>query len=144
MNFNFLKNLFSKKQITEEDVIADSISNEEAIPEENHIPVVKTEPDDAPTTIDEPIGTSRTSYNNVNFHILLDNGHAKSTAGKRSPVLDNGTVFYEWEFNRDIVARIAKGLDKLGIKYHILVPEIEKDIALSERANRANQLCKTY
>ena len=77
MNFNFLKSLFGKKQITEEDVIADSISNEEAIPEENHIPVVETEPGTVPTTIDEPIGASRTSYDDVNFHILLDNGHAK-------------------------------------------------------------------
>ena len=144
MNFNFLKNLFGKKQITEEDVIADSISNEEAIHEENHIPVVKSETDYVPTTIDEPIGASRTSYDDVNFHLLLDNGHAKSTAGKHSPALDNGTVFYEWEFNRDIVERIAEGLDKLGIKYHILVPEIEKDVALSERANRANQYCKQY
>lgn len=144
INFNFLKSLFGKKQITEEDVIADSISNEEAVPEENRIPVVKTEPDYVLTINDEPIGTSKASYDDVNFHILLDNGHAKSTAGKHSPTLDNGTVFYEWEFNRDIVARIAKGLDKFGIKYHILVPEIEKDVALSERANRANQYCKQY
>lgn len=144
MNFNFLKKLFGKKQITEEDVIADSISNEEAIPEENYIPVVETDSDYVLTIDDEPIGTSSTSYDDVNYHILLDNGHAKSTAGKRSPKLDDGRIFYEWEFNRDVVARIAKGLDGLKIKYHILVPETEEDISLTERANRANQLCKTY
>ena len=121
MFFNFLKNLFSKKQITEE-----------------------MEPCDVPTVIDEPIGVCRTSYDDVDFHILLDNGHAKSTPGKRSPTLDNGDVFYEWEFNRDVVKRIAEGLDKLGIKYDILVPEVEKDVALCERANRANQYCKEY
>lgn len=121
MFFNFLKNLFSKKQITEE-----------------------TEPCNVPTIIDKPIGTCRTSYDDVDFHILLDNGHAKSTPGKHSPALDNGDVFYEWEFNRDVVGRIAEGLDKLGIKYHILVPEVEKDVALCERANRANQYCKEY
>lgn len=83
-------------------------------------------------------------YDDVNFHILLDNGHAKSTPGKRSPLLDNGERFYEWEFNRDIVRRIANGLDRYGIKYHILVPETEEDVALSVRADRANALCKEY
>jgi N-acetylmuramoyl-L-alanine amidase len=125
-------------------VIADSISNEEAIPEENHIPVVETDSDYVLTINDEPIGTSSTSYDDVNFHILLDNGHAKSTAGKRSPMLDDGRIFYEWEFNRDVVARIAKGLDNLKIKYHIIVPEVDKDIPLSTRADRANAYCKKY
>ena len=76
--------------------------------------------------------------------ILLDNGHAKSTPGKRSPKLDNGTQFFEYEFNRDIVKRIARKLDKLGIKYHILVPEEDVDIPVSVRAQRANEYCKKY
>lgn len=137
MNFNFLKDLFGKKQIDEKKVISDSISNEEMIPEENNIPV-NTSP------YDNPISSGNTQYANTNFVILLDNGHAKSTPGKRSPKLDDGRVFYEYEFNRDVVARIAKGLGKLGIKYHILVPEVEKDIALTTRANRANEYCKKY
>ena len=53
-------------------------------------------------------------------------------------------MFYEWEFNRDVVKRIAAGLEKLGIKYHILVPENDKDISLTTRANRANEYCKKY
>ena len=146
MDLSFLKNLFGKKQITEEEVISDAISNEETIPEENNVPVTEVEPDDEPiiVNVDEPIGSSNTAYDDVNFAVLLDNGHAKSTAGKRSPKMDDGRIFYEWEFNRDVVARIAKGLDKLGIKYHILVPEVEKDVTLTERANRANKLCKAY
>lgn len=76
--------------------------------------------------------------------ILLDNGHAKSTPGKRSPKFEDGYQFFEYEFNRDIVKRIAKKLDILGIKYHILVPEIDRDIALSTRAARANQYCDRY
>lgn len=76
--------------------------------------------------------------------ILLDNGHAQSTQGKRSPLFDDGSRFYEYEFARDIVRRIALELNKLGIKYHILVPEVKEDIALSTRANRANSYCNRY
>lgn len=75
-----------------------------------------------------------------NMVILLDNGHAKSTPGKRSP----DSSFFEYEFNRDIVKRIAKKLDLLGIKYHILVPEVDQDIALSTRAARANNYARQY
>lgn len=72
--------------------------------------------------------------------ILLDNGHASKTPGKRSP----DESLKEYEFNRDVVNRIAKGLDKLNIKYHIIVPEIDNDIALSTRAARVNQYCSKY
>lgn len=88
--------------------------------------------------------TEMKRYENLNFYVLLDNGHASSTAGKRSPVMDNGERFYEWEFNRDVVKRISKGLEELGIKHHILVPENDRDIALTERANRANRYCQKY
>lgn len=71
--------------------------------------------------------------------ILLDNGHGKNTAGKKSP----DKTFEEWEFNRDIVRRLSKMLDKHHIKYHILVPE-DTDVSLSERARRANEYCKVY
>ena len=77
--------------------------------------------------------------------IILDNGHAKSTPGKRSPLFDDGkTRFFEYEFNRDIVKRISKELEKLGIKYFVIVPELEEDIKLTKRANRANEICKKY
>jgi len=76
--------------------------------------------------------------------ILLDNGHAKSTPGKRSPKFPNGSQFFEYEFNRDIVKRIAKRLNELGIQNHILVPEETVDVALSTRAARANAYCDKY
>lgn len=77
--------------------------------------------------------------------IILDNGHAKSTPGKRSPIFDDGkTQFFEYEFNRDIVKRISEKLEKLGIKYYIIVPELEEDIKLTKRANRANKICEKY
>lgn len=136
----FLLKLFGKKdeptETTEEQITENMTTNEEIIPEENNQPV--NEP------VQEPVIGSSASYSDADFVILLDNGHAKSTAGKRSPLLDDGSRFYEWEFNRDVVKRIAKQLDKLGIKYHILVPEDDKDIALTTRANRANEYCKKY
>ncbi len=78
------------------------------------------------------------------IHILLDNGHAASTPGKRSPKLENGKQFFEYEFNRDIVRRIAKKLDTLGVPYDILTPENDVDVPLRTRSQRANALCKKY
>lgn len=72
--------------------------------------------------------------------ILLDNGHAKNTPGKRSP----DSSFFEYEFNRDIVKRISKKLDNLGIKYHILVPEDIQDITPSMRGDRVNSYCTKH
>lgn len=70
---------------------------------------------------------------------LLDNGHGVNTPGKRSPKWKDGSQLFEFEFNRDIVKRIAKGLDSLAIPYKILVPE-EIDISLVERVRRANAI----
>ena len=75
--------------------------------------------------------------------IILDNGHGKETPGKRSPKWKDGSQLFEYEFNRDIVNRIAEKLQKLNISHFILVPE-EKDISLTERANRANKINKQY
>lgn len=71
---------------------------------------------------------------------LLDNGHAGSTPGKRSPVTDNGQQLRIYEFTRDIVNRIAAKLDAAGISNYILIPETEEDISAVDRADRANSL----
>lgn len=71
--------------------------------------------------------------------ILLDNGHGWNTPGKRSPVWEDGTYLYEWEFNRKLVREIKRRLDNLNITSIILVPEHE-DISLSERVRRANRI----
>lgn len=76
--------------------------------------------------------------------ILLDNGHAKSTPGKRSMPLEDGSQFFEYEFNRDVVKRISTQLDRLGIKNHIITPEVDYDVPLSTRAARANEYCNQY
>jgi N-acetylmuramoyl-L-alanine amidase len=71
---------------------------------------------------------------------ILDNGHGKSTAGKRSPALDDGTRLFEYLFNRAIVKKLSEKLNAANIKFHVLVPEVDGDIARSERVIRANQL----
>lgn len=74
------------------------------------------------------------------LRIFLDNGHGQETPGKRSPVWDDGAQFFEYEFNRDIVRRIARMLAHAGITFDIIVPELT-DIPLSQRANRINHIC---
>ena len=78
------------------------------------------------------------------FWILLDNGHARSTKGKRSPVLEDGRQLFEYKFNRDIVRRITTMLDKEGISYIIITPEIDYDVPLLVRASRVNQYCNKF
>lgn len=75
--------------------------------------------------------------------VILDNGHGKETAGKRSPIWGDGSQLFEWEFNRDIVRRIAAKLDDLAIGYEILTPETN-DVSLVERCRRANEIYRNY
>ncbi len=101
---------------------------------------------DIPDTLDpSPVITTPTDENDEEapqpkgkYLWCLDNGHGMFTKGKRSPKFEDGTRFYEYEFNRDIVKRIIKKLDELGIQYYNVVPEIEIDNFLSGRVGRAN------
>lgn len=92
--------------------------------------------------IHEPVPDTETKEYRI--VVLLDNGHAASTPGKRSPKEEGTEQFFEYEFNRDVVRRIAEKLKEIGIKYEILVPEVENDISLSSRAARANKFCSEY
>ena len=84
------------------------------------------------------------TVNSYKLRILLDNGHASSTPGKRSPKEEGVDQFFEYEFNRDIVRRIAEKLSGLGVQYEILVPEVDEDVPLMKRAERANKFCDEY
>lgn len=139
MCLNWLKNIFQSLEPVENPVPetggGKEVDNVVVSGEIVETPEVKPEP--------VVVASAKKPYEGVNFHVLLDNGHASSTPGKRQQ-LESGKYFYEWEFNRDIVRRIARKLDALGIPYEILVPENEKDVPLSERAARANSCCSRY
>ena len=68
--------------------------------------------------------------------ILIDNGHGRETAGKRSP---DGRLL-EWSYNREIARRVVASLSSLGLDAELLVPE-DEDISLYERCRRVNRLC---
>lgn len=71
--------------------------------------------------------------------VLLDNGHGRDTAGKRSPLWPDGTQLFEWEFNRDITGRVKNVLAGRGIDCELIVPE-DYDVPLAERVQRANTI----
>lgn len=105
---------------------------------------VSTDDPNAPTVDDLIITSTPTEVgNNQPKHIqkflwCLDNGHGKKSAGKRSPKLENGKRLLEYKFNRDIVKRITKRLDNIGVAYYNVVPEIDVDNFLKDRVYRAN------
>ncbi len=73
--------------------------------------------------------------------IILDNGHGQNTPGKCSPKWKDGSQLFEWEFNRDVVRRIAAKLHNFCYDVRVIVPEIT-DISLGERVRRTNAICK--
>lgn len=70
----------------------------------------------------------------------IDNGHGALTAGKRSPILEDGRQLLEYEFNRAVTARIFTQLDRIGVAYFNVVPEVQVGNFLTERVDRANRL----
>ena len=68
--------------------------------------------------------------------ILIDNGHGRETAGKRSP---DGRLL-EWSYNREIARRVVAALQSEHFYASLLVPE-DEDISLAERCRRVNRVC---
>lgn len=105
---------------------------------------VPAEPEPAPEPAPEPEPAPAPappppSGRQPRFLWCLDNGHGSKTAGKRSPIFDDGvTQFMEYRFNRDIVRRIMAKLDAEGIQYFNVVPEVDTDNFLQGRVDRAN------
>lgn len=81
-------------------------------------------------------------YSNIMVHI--DNGHASSTPGKRSPYAANKVPpeldFYEYKFNREVAAILKEKLEAKGFKVNMVCPEVDEDVKLTVRANRANAM----
>lgn len=57
---------------------------------------------------------------------ILDNGHGARTVDRQSPPLEDGTIFYEYEFNRAIVEGLITKLAAAQIDYIDLVPDYEE------------------
>lgn len=66
--------------------------------------------------------------------VLIDNGHGKDTAGKRSP---DGRL-REYAYAREIAVRLEQALKARGIDAVRITPE-ENDVSLGERCRRANK-----
>jgi len=95
-------------------------------------------PDDRPEGPGNP--TPPSPEYRARYMWCIDNGHGALTAGKRSPVLPDGRQLLEYEFNRDISARIFTELDRIGVAYFNVVPEVQVGNFLIERVDRANRL----
>lgn len=73
--------------------------------------------------------------------IVIDCGHSKKTAGKRSP----DRMFFEYEWNRILGRKIGEKLTELGISWCFTYDtEREDDLSLTERAAVANRMSKIY
>lgn len=81
------------------------------------------------------------------YYYILDPGHGGlidgvyQTKGKRSPVWEDGSIYYEGVGNRQIAKKVGDQLKKLGIDFAYTVdPSNGKDVSLGTRTNFINKL----
>ncbi len=117
-----------------EEFDTDLFEGEEDVEEPQPAPETDEDEPEEEAPQDEPVPEHEARY-----LWCLDNGHGKQTAGKRSPIFDDGeTQLLEYEFNRDIVARIIVKLEEIGVQFFNVVPEVDIDNFLKGRVERAN------
>ncbi len=85
-----------------------------------------------------------TTDSNKSYMWLLNAGGGSLTKGGKAPEKIKGKLFQEWEFNRDIVNRIASGLDDLGIRYFIVMPETNVGNCVKRRVKIINELVNGF
>jgi N-acetylmuramoyl-L-alanine amidase len=74
------------------------------------------------------------------YLIALDDGHGMETAGKRTPKFADGSFMHENEFNKAVVNKVAKKLEKyIDIEVMFTAPT-DKDTPLRERSSLANKI----
>lgn len=69
--------------------------------------------------------------------IAIDNGHGYNTAGKRTPVMPDGKVIREWEFNYPTAKKLGEILKHNGFEV-VFVSDTEEDTPLKSRTDKAN------
>lgn len=107
----------------------------------NPRPAPPEEPSPPISPEDVPLGPVRPAPEyRARYMWCIDNGHGALTQGKRSPTLPDGRQLLEYEFNRDITARIFNQLDNIGVAYFNVLPEVQVSNLLTERVDRANRL----
>jgi len=83
------------------------------------------------------------------FIYLLDAGHGGlidgkyTTSGKRSPIWEDDSVYYEGVGNRDIRKKLAQKMEDNGLNYH-LVSVGGEDTKLGRRVDIINSYCNMY
>lgn len=73
--------------------------------------------------------------------IIIDCGHGENTAGKFSPIKENGERFYEWKSNRHLGKLLGDKLKEHGIDFCYTVnPDDNNDMSLANRVGIANTI----
>lgn len=136
----FILSLFSKKENPPESNVQDGADTNPS-ESENEIDGDYVDPHD-PFEQQSTNTEDMKDYSNIMVHI--DNGHASSTPGKRSPYSANKVLpaldFYEYKSNREIAEILRQKLESKGFKVNMVCPEIDEDIKLTVRAKRTNDM----
>ena len=96
--------------------------------EEPEPPIIEEPPKEEPPT--EPIKPK-------DILVAISDGHGMETAGKRTPILPNGTVMKENEFNSAVKKYLDANLKRCGFRT-LIVAEGDADIPLKQRTDLAN------
>lgn len=72
------------------------------------------------------------------IRIAVDDGHGMETPGKRTPVMPNGYVMRENEFNSAVAKKLVKKLKACGFAV-VEVAAGDTDVSLADRVNFANR-----
>lgn len=80
--------------------------------------------------------------------VLIDDGHAKNTLGKRTPFFRDGSFMIENDFNRPVAYYLKELCDSFGYLGIIVHPfdneNIDASIALNERRKMVDELYDKY
>jgi len=70
--------------------------------------------------------------------LYVDDGHGENTTGKRTPIMNDGTVIKENQFNQAVSKTFGKKAEKIGFRVVYTAPE-DWDVPLKIRTDRANE-----
>ena len=71
------------------------------------------------------------------YKVCVDNGHGYSTPGKRTPVMPDGRVIREWEFNYPTAKKLESILKSCGLLV-VMSSDRRDDTSLASRVKKAN------